>query len=62
MEQQLSQTSYLVADTLTIADISLYGYTHVADEGGFNLSQYPAIKSWLKRIENTENYIAMTET
>ncbi len=51
MEQQLAQTPYLVGDSLTIADISLYGYTHVADEGGFDLSKYPAILRWIINIK-----------
>ncbi|MFT5164227.1 MAG: glutathione S-transferase [Alteromonadaceae bacterium] len=50
MEAQLTQTPYLVGQNYTIADICLYGYTHVADEGGFDLSGYPGINAWLKRI------------
>lgn len=60
MEKQLQLTPYLVGDKLTIADISLYGYTHVAHEGGFDLKEYPAIQQWLTKIEATPNYIAMT--
>jgi len=60
METQLSQTAYLASEQLTIADISLYGYTHVADEGGFDLSAYPAILQWIERIQLTPNYIAMS--
>lgn len=60
MEQQLSKTPYLVGDILTIADISLYGYTHVADEGGFDLKDYPSINAWIERIQATPNYVGMT--
>lgn len=59
METQLQQTPYLVGDSLTIADISLYGYTHVADEGGFDLSAYPAIQAWIARIQAHPRYIGM---
>ncbi len=59
MEQQLEKSDYLVGDHLTIADISLYGYTHVADEGGFDLSTFPAIQSWLKRISDQPGYVGM---
>ena len=59
MEAQLSETNYLVSDAPTIADISLYGYTHVADEGGFDLAQYSGVQAWLKRISNLPNYIGM---
>lgn len=59
MEAQLKQTPFLVGENLTIADVSLYGYTHVADEGGFDLSGYPAIQAWLKRIQEHPKYIGM---
>ena len=50
MEQQLQSTPYLVGEQYSIADIALYAYTHVADEGGFDLSAYPAIRAWLQRV------------
>ncbi len=61
MEQQLSCSHYLVGSDLSIADISLYAYTHVAEEGGFDLTLYPAIRAWMKRIENEPLYRAMQE-
>lgn len=59
LEQQLMSSAYLVGDSPTIADISLYAYTHVADEGGFDLGRYPAIRQWKSNIESLPNYIAM---
>lgn len=59
MEQQLSNSNYLVGNKLTAADISLYGYTHVAHEGGFDLHDYPAIKQWINRIKSHPRYIDM---
>jgi len=59
MEQQLLHTPFLVGEQLTIADISLYGYTHVAHEGGFDLDDYPAIKKWIQRIKNHPRYVSM---
>jgi len=59
MERQLSSTDYLVGNRMLIADISLYGYTHVANEGGFELSQYPAIQRWIKRIQSHPKYVSM---
>ncbi|MCH1931310.1 glutathione S-transferase family protein [Shewanella sp. A25] len=59
MEQQLSVSAYLVGERLTTADISLYGYTHVAHEGGFDLIGYPAILAWLDRVKAQHKYIAM---
>lgn len=59
MEQQLQEIPYLVGDTLTTADISLYGYTHVADEGGFDLDKYPAIQQWIARIQSHPRWLGM---
>ena len=50
MERRLDGREFLVGDRYSIADISLYAYTHVADEGGFDLGPYPAIGEWLERV------------
>jgi len=50
MEGHLAGRTFLVEDRYTIADIALYAYTHVADEGGFDLARYPAIGRWLERV------------
>jgi len=60
MEQALSTRPYLVGTTFTIADISLYAYTHVAHEGGFELSDYPAVQAWLKRVAAEPKHIPMS--
>lgn len=60
MEKQLSQSSFLLGDSPTIADISLFAYTHVAHEGGFFLEQYPFIQQWISRIKSLPNHVAMT--
>ncbi len=60
MENQLKQTPYLTGDSPTTADISLYAYTHVADEGGFDLSGYPAISQWIQRIQQLPGYVGMS--
>lgn len=59
MNQQLNKTPYLTGNSISIADISLYAYTHVAHEGGFDLSPYTAILSWITKIKNLDNYIDM---
>lgn len=59
LEQQLGQTPFLVGSQLTIADITLYGYTHVAHEGGFDLAGYPAVNGWLTRIAGLPGYLGM---
>lgn len=59
MEKQLQLTPYLVGEDISIADISLYGYTHVAHEGGFDLSTYPSVQQWINHIQSHPKYIAM---
>jgi glutathione S-transferase len=59
MEDKLISNDYLVGDHLTIADITLYAYTHKAHMGEFDMSLFPAIDKWFKRIENQTNYIRM---
>lgn len=60
MERQLSVTPFLVDDAITIADFSLYAYTHVAHEGGFDLFAYPAVQAWLQRIASHPNHVVMS--
>ena len=59
MEEQLQQTPYLTGGQLSTADISLYTYTHVAGEGGFDLQSYPAVRQWLNLIQSEPKYVAM---
>jgi glutathione S-transferase len=59
MEHQLKTTPFLLGDTLTLADISLFAYTHVAHEGGFDLSAYPAIRNWISLVKDQKGFIPM---
>jgi len=59
MERRLGESPYLVGASLTTADISLYAYTHVAHEGGFDLKRYPAVQAWIRRIEAQSGYVNM---
>lgn len=61
MEARLADGPYLVGDRYTIADISLYGYTHVADEGGFELDRYPGIRAWLARVGAQPGHVTIDE-
>jgi len=61
MEEQLQKSPFLVGGQCTIADISLYAYTHVASEGGFDLTSYPAISRWLNRIQSLDGYVGMDD-
>lgn len=57
LERGLSDREWLVGDRCSVADISLYAYTHVAGEGGFSLEPYPAITAWLARFAARPGHI-----
>jgi glutathione S-transferase len=59
MDQHLRSRSYLVGDRLTLADLALYAYTHVADEGGFDLAPYPAVLAWLDRVASEPGHVTI---
>jgi glutathione S-transferase len=59
MEQHLTSRAFFVAERYTIADIALYAYTHVAQEGGFDLSKYSGIASWMVRVQSQTGYVGM---
>ena len=59
LERHLAGRSYLVGERYTIADIALYAYTHVAHEGGFDLTPYPAIRSWLDRVAAQPGHVTI---
>lgn len=51
MELQLTYTDWLVGDAMTLADVALVAYTRVADEAGFDLSEFPSVERWVLRTE-----------
>ena len=61
MEKHLSADGrqWFVGDAMTLADIALYAYTHVAHEGGFDLSGYPAIATWLDRVAREPGHVSI---
>lgn len=59
MDDHLSKMPYFVGESLTVADISLYAYTHVSHEGGFSLDNYQCIQAWLNRVSNHPKYVGM---
>jgi glutathione S-transferase len=61
LEETLRDREYLAANQYSLADISLYAYTHVAHEGGFDLAPYPAIRAWCERIEKQPEWAPITE-
>jgi glutathione S-transferase len=59
LDNGLRDRDWLVGDRMTIADIALYAYTHVADEGGFSLEPHPSIRAWLERVAAEPGHVAI---
>ncbi len=57
LDGHLSGREFLAADRYTIADIAVYGYTHVADEAGYDLDRWPAVRDWLVRVAGQAGYV-----
>jgi glutathione S-transferase len=57
MEDHLDERSYLIGEGFTIADISLYAYTHVAPEAGIDLEPYPTVRAWLARVASQPGHV-----
>ncbi|HYK63569.1 MAG TPA: glutathione S-transferase family protein [Patescibacteria group bacterium] len=61
MEAHLKSREWFVGERYTIADIALYAYTHVADEGGFDLDGYPSVRAWLALVKSQPRHIPITQ-
>ncbi len=61
MERHLAKHPFLVGGRYSIADISLYAYTHVAGEGGFDLSRFPGVEAWIGRVASQKGHVRMED-
>ena len=59
MEQHLATRAYFVGEAFSIADIALYAYTHVAEEGGFELQSYTHVSAWLARCADRAGFVGI---
>lgn len=59
MDKHLANHAFLCGDAVTLADIALFAYTHVAEEGGFGLGDYRAVCSWIARVQGLPRFVAM---
>jgi glutathione S-transferase len=57
LDRRLGGRDWVAVDTPTIADIALFGYTHVAHDAGFDLAAHPAIEAWLDRVRALPGYV-----
>jgi glutathione S-transferase len=61
MDMHLSRHPYFVDNRYGIADIALYAYTHVAEEGGYDLSPYGHVLAWIRRVASLPNYVGLQD-
>ena len=59
METQLKDRKWFVGDTLSLADIALFAYTHCAEDGGFSLQDYPGVRAWISRVQSIRGFFLM---
>ena len=59
MERHLAGREFLVGSRYSLADISLYAYTHVAEEGNFDMERYPMIRAWLARVAAQPGHVTI---
>jgi glutathione S-transferase len=60
MDEHLIGREWFVGDSMTLADIALYAYTHVAEEGGFELGPYPSIRAWVERVAAEPGHLTIS--
>ena len=59
MDKHLASNDWFSATGYGIADIALFGYTHCAEDGGFDLARYPNVVAWLERVRVQPGFVAM---
>lgn len=61
LDNYLEKNDFVTEDGYSVADIAVYGYTHLANEGGFDLNQYKQISAWISRVQDQPGYLAINE-
>lgn len=61
MEKHLGERTFFVENRYGIADIALFAYTHVADEGGFDLTRFPNVQGWIRRVQEQPHFISIQD-
>jgi glutathione S-transferase len=59
LERQLAGSEFMVGKRFTLADIARFAYTHVAEEGGFDLGPYKAVRAWIGRVASRPRFVPM---
>jgi glutathione S-transferase len=61
LDNHLRDRQFLVGDCFSIADISVFGYTHVAEAGGFDFAEFPAVAAWIENVQRTDGFVPLTK-
>ncbi len=61
LNAHLAKQDFVTGAGYSVADIAVFGYTHMAEQGGFDLTRYPAVTAWIKRVEASANYAPVSE-
>jgi glutathione S-transferase len=61
LDAHLSNRAFVTDHGYSVADVAVYGYTHLAEEGGFDLQRYPAIQAWMRRVQATPRFVPVGE-
>jgi glutathione S-transferase len=61
LDDHMAERDFLVGDRYSIADIAVYGYSHRAEEAGFDLAPYPHLRAWFTRVESQPGYLEDVE-
>ena len=62
MDSHLAANAFFCGEAPTLADIALFAYTHVADEGGFGLGDYPHVQAWIARVQALRAFVLMEQS
>ena len=61
LNAHLEKQDFVTQAGYSVADIAVFGYTHMAEQGGFDLSRYPAICEWIQRVGRTHHFAPITQ-
>jgi glutathione S-transferase len=61
LSDHLAEREFFVGDRYSIADIAIYGYTHLAHEAGIEMEPYPNLRGWFARVEQQPGYVEGVE-
>ena len=57
LEEHLAERAFLVGERCSIADLAVFGYTHVAADAGYDLARYPSVVAWLGRVRDQPGFV-----